>query len=41
MTSKHAKLILLEIANNPSISDQFTEEEIEKLEEISSGKRIK
>lgn len=36
MTKKEAKRILLRIANNPGIADQFTEEEIEELENIAS-----
>lgn len=37
MTKREAKTILLKIINNPGIADQFTEEEVEKLEEIASG----
>lgn len=38
MSSKEAKNILLKIANDPSIADQFTEEEIEQLEFIAFEK---
>jgi len=34
MTKKEAKKILLRIANDPGIADQFTEDEIEKMEEL-------
>lgn len=38
MTPREAKNILKRIINNPEIADQFTEEEIEKLEELASKK---
>jgi len=38
MTSKEAKNILKRIINDPGLADQFTEEEIEKLEELASKK---
>ena len=37
MTKSEAKKMLQKIINDPGIADQFTEEEIEKLEEIASG----
>lgn len=39
MTSKEAKRILNKIINDPSLADQFTEEEIEELEYIASEKK--
>lgn len=36
MTKREAKSILDKIMNNPSIADQFTEEEIEELERINT-----
>jgi len=38
MTSKQAKEILKKIDNHPDLADQFTEEEIEKLEKLASKK---
>jgi len=38
MTSKEANVILNKIDNDPSIADQFTEEEIEELKRIAYGK---
>jgi len=37
MTSQEAKDLLLKIARNPSLADQFTEEEIEELELLASN----
>jgi len=37
MTRKEALKILKKIIKDPGIADQFTEEEIEELEEIASG----
>jgi len=37
MTKLEAKKMLQKIIKDPGIADQFTEEEIEKLEEIASG----
>ena len=37
MTQREAQNILQRIVNDPSIADQFTEEEIEKIEYIASG----
>lgn len=36
MTKKEAKRILIKITDDPSLADQFTEEEIEQLEELVS-----
>lgn len=36
MTKQEAKSILEKIGNNPSIADQFTEDEIEEIESIAS-----
>lgn len=36
MNKKQAKAILNRILNDPSIADQFTEDEIEELEYIAS-----
>jgi len=36
MSKKEAKRILIRIANDPSLADQFTEEEIEQMEELAS-----
>lgn len=36
MTQGEAKNILKRIAINPDLADQFTEEEIEELEEIAA-----
>lgn len=38
MTKKEAKKILTRIQNDPGLADQFTEEEIEELENIALGK---
>jgi len=38
MTKKQAKNILDRIVQDPSIADQFTEEEIESLEQIVTRK---
>lgn len=38
MTSKEARKLLKHIQNDPSIADQFTEEEIEQLEYEASKK---
>lgn len=38
MTQKQAKTILQKILKNPSIADQYTEEEIEQLEYIAFEK---
>jgi len=38
MTRKEALATLNRIARDPSLADQFTEEEIEKLEELASKK---
>ena len=35
MSSKEARNLLKRITNNPGLADQFTEEEIEKLEELA------
>jgi len=37
MTSKEAKNLLLKIARNPGIADQYTEDEIEELEQIANN----
>jgi len=36
MTKQEAKKTLKRIINNPSLADQFTEEEIEEMEYIAS-----
>jgi len=41
MTRKEALRILRRIQNDPSLADQFTEEEIESLELIVSNDRNK
>jgi len=38
MTKKEALATLTRIARDPSLADQFTEEEIEKLEELAARK---
>jgi len=38
MTPREARTILKRIINDPGIADQFTEEEIEKLEELAAKK---
>ena len=38
MTKKEALATLKRIARDPSLADQFTEEEIEKLEELAARK---
>jgi len=38
MTTREAKNILKRIDNNPDLADQFTEEEIEKLEKLAAKK---
>ena len=38
MTKKEALTTLKRITRDPSIADQFTEEEIEKLEELAARK---
>lgn len=38
MTKKEALTTLKRIARDPSLADQFTEEEIEKLEELAAKK---
>jgi len=38
MTKKEALSTLNRIARDPSLADQFTEEEIEKLEELAAKK---
>lgn len=38
MTKREAKFILEKINRDPGIADQFTEEEIESLEQIAAGK---
>ena len=35
MSSKQARDLLKRIGDNPGLADQFTEEEIEKLEELA------
>ena len=35
MSSKEARDLLKRIGDNPGLADQFTEEEIEKLEELA------
>ena len=35
MSSKEARNLLKRIGDNPGLADQFTEEEIEKLEELA------
>lgn len=37
MTCQEAKDLLLKIARNPGLADQFTEEEIEELELLASN----
>jgi len=39
MTVKEAKQILNKIIQDPSLADQFTEEEIEKLEQLVKNKK--
>lgn len=36
MTRKEAKDLLFKITRNPGIADQYTEDEIEKLEQIAN-----
>lgn len=38
MTQKQALITLKRIARDPSLADQFTEEEIEELEELAAKK---
>jgi len=38
MTPREAKNILKKIDNHPHLADQFTEEEIEKLEKLAAKK---
>lgn len=38
MTSKEARSILNKIINNPGLADQFTEEELEELENQANKK---
>jgi len=38
MTKKEAIKLLKQIISNPNLADQFTEEEIEKLEELAAKK---
>ena len=38
MSSKEARNLLKRIGDNPGLADQFTEEEIEKLEELAAKK---
>ena len=40
MTKKEALTTLKRIARDPSLADQFTEEEIEKLEELAAKKQL-